>query len=88
MFWANIKTAQTTDTSASSISFEINGTTFTDSTVINGTASVTVSKDVLAQKEHNIVQIRIKDSAGRYITENTTTKNADKVVTLSNYKVF
>ncbi|MDY5575908.1 MAG: CotH kinase family protein [Lachnospiraceae bacterium] len=81
-------TAQTTDTSASSISFEINGTTFTDSTVINGTASVTVSKDVLAQKEHNIVQIRIKDSAGRYITENTTTKNADKVVTLSNYKVF
>jgi hypothetical protein len=81
-------TATVTNTSAKYASFEVNGTYFYDSAITNGQCSVTVDSTALTDKEHNIVQVRIKDAGGSYITTAGSNNNADSKIALSNYKTF
>jgi hypothetical protein len=47
-----------------------------------------VDSTALTDKEHNIVQVRIKDAGGSYITTADSNNNADSKIALSNYKTF
>lgn len=80
--------AATTNTSAFMMVFEVNGTTFEYANVVNGQAEVTIDAELLQDAGENIVQIRIKDTDGNYITNTAVGDNADEVYALSNYSIF
>lgn len=81
-------TANTSNTNATMMSFQVNGTSFFTEAIKNGKATVLVPKDVLTDKEKNIVQVRISNADGTYISTTTNEKNADTKVALSNYQTF
>ncbi len=80
--------ATTTRAEANSVSFEINGTQFETSAISNKVAKITIDASVLNEKNSNIVQIRVLNSNGDYITNKATDTNMDNVYALSNYKIF
>lgn len=79
-------TAQVSDSSATSVSFAVNGASMYEEDLSQGTASVTIKASDLEKKGQNVVQIRMKNNDGYLSVPNKN--NDDLTVVPSNYNIF
>jgi hypothetical protein len=79
-------TASVSDTSIATVTFQINGRTLVDAPVVGGVATVTV--DVPNLGDVNCVEVKAKDSAGKYIVDSEHSDKGNYNMTVSNYKQF
>jgi len=87
-----ILSANTTNSDAKKISFQINGKTIINENITNGSSQIKINKDLLLESGKNIVVIRLIDTSDDYINDQSSLQlfgdDVDSISPLSNYKVF
>jgi hypothetical protein len=83
-------TASVTDDTIKTITFQVNGVTQIDGTVENGQATVTVPKAALTTdaSQANVVEIKAKDSEGKYLYDTANSKSSIYNLVISNYATW